>query len=411
MVRSSQQGSWISRMKWLTQALIISGTLNIGLLSTFIYFVFKDKQKTLNLHLGNLPTHKAPVTHLSLLGSYSVLPYQELIVRLENADPVEEGLCKRDLALSCLVAFHHFNLDQAIGSALLQKRILQLTHTAGQETIDIPVFPGLTDSQFRAILHYAKTEKWPFTPEGLFYEITRCLPSPDPSLIEAFALSSEYHAVDILFAKTGLDLSRDQIIALIAEGRWSFLSQLCREQRSALDLSIEKRRSFLLQYLDHRSAVAAHLLLDHDPEFVCKRLGDSQILILLDLCEEKASALERIAKELLTAPRTDVVRSKAASLLYILAGESLPEPFDHSTAVHRFFPQREPLQVSAAVEAIPPVEPPKIMHKVHVVEPGDNLWKIARKYRVSIEEIKRLNEMDTERLRPGKQLKIPERKS
>ena len=36
-----------SRAKWLTQALIISGTFNIGLISTFVYFVLKDKQEAL----------------------------------------------------------------------------------------------------------------------------------------------------------------------------------------------------------------------------------------------------------------------------------------------------------------------------------------------------------------------------
>lgn len=44
---------------------------------------------------------------------------------------------------------------------------------------------------------------------------------------------------------------------------------------------------------------------------------------------------------------------------------------------------------------------------MHVIEPGDNLWKIARKYKVSVEEIKRVNHLETEKLRPGKQLEIP----
>lgn len=48
MTRPSEN-PWIRRTKWLTQALIISGTLNIGLLATFIYFVIQDKQQSFSI--------------------------------------------------------------------------------------------------------------------------------------------------------------------------------------------------------------------------------------------------------------------------------------------------------------------------------------------------------------------------
>ena len=47
MLPRSTDNPWASRAKWLTQALIISGTLNIGLIATFVYFVLKDKQASL----------------------------------------------------------------------------------------------------------------------------------------------------------------------------------------------------------------------------------------------------------------------------------------------------------------------------------------------------------------------------
>ena len=120
-----------------------------------------------------------------LLRSYSLLPYQELLLRLENRDHIEEGLSKRDLALACLVAFHHFNLDKALGGLPLQKRTLPFTNNEGQETIDIPVFPGLTDDQFHAILHYAKTGKMaPHQPRPLLR--TQAHIPNDPSLLDAF---------------------------------------------------------------------------------------------------------------------------------------------------------------------------------------------------------------------------------
>ena len=267
----------MSRTKWLTQALIISGTLNIGFVSTFVYFVLKEKQEVLGIQAisRSLP-NQAPPSNLSLLRSYFFLPYQELLLHLENPDSLEDGLSRRDLALGCLVAFHHFNLGQALGTLPLQKRTLQFTNSEGQETIDIPIFPGLADSQFQAIVHYAKTEKWPLTAQGLFYEIKRYPASCDPSLLEAFSLSSEYEAVDVLLTKTGLSLTPSEVIALIAEGEWASLSDLCAQQRLKLDLTPERRRAYLLQSLSQGSKVAAKLLLDHDLEYVCRRLTDGQ---------------------------------------------------------------------------------------------------------------------------------------
>src|SRR5579871_1376130 len=176
-----QDNPWSRRNKWLTQALIISGTLNIGLIATFAYFVMKDKQETLAIELKPaLKEISTPESNSHLLRSYSLLPYQELLLRLESKELIEEGLTKRDLSLACLVAFHHFNLDKALGGLPLQKRSIPFTNSEGQETLDISVFPGLADYQFQAILQYAKTEKWPLTSQGLFYELKRSPLPRDP---------------------------------------------------------------------------------------------------------------------------------------------------------------------------------------------------------------------------------------
>ncbi len=409
---------WARRTKWLTQALIISGTLNIGLIATFAYFVLKEKQQTLAIELK--PASKetsTPATNSQLLRSYSLLPYQELLLRLENKDLIEEGLTKRDLGLACLVAFHHFNLDKALGGLPLQKRAIPFTNNDGQETIDVPVFPGLADYQFQAILQYAKTEKWPLTSQGLFYELKRS-PSPrDLSLLDTFYLSPEYHAVYTLLTKTGINITREQIIDFVCDGEWKTLSDFTQQQRNSLDLSPDRRRLMLLEYLNNHSKLAAKILLDADLDFISKRLDDAQILTILDLYPDKSPTLENFAKELLSSPRTDAVRKHAASILFALAGEPLPEPYNHQLAIQRFLPQLATKAIEQAppaiitptkapVSATPPAKPKK---KLHTVEPGDNLWKIARRYHVSVEEIMRLNHMDTEKLRLGKQLEIPEK--
>ena len=48
MRATSENSPWIIRTKKLTQALIVSGTLNVSLLGTFFYFVIKDKNDSLS---------------------------------------------------------------------------------------------------------------------------------------------------------------------------------------------------------------------------------------------------------------------------------------------------------------------------------------------------------------------------
>ncbi len=52
-----------------------------------------------------------------------------------------------------------------------------------------------------------------------------------------------------------------------------------------------------------------------------------------------------------------------------------------------------------------------VKKRVHTIEAGDSLWKIARKYHVTVEEIMKVNNLESERLRLGRQLEIPEKKN
>ncbi|MES2122738.1 MAG: LysM peptidoglycan-binding domain-containing protein [Chlamydiota bacterium] len=404
MQSETSQNLWIQRTKWLTQALIISGALNIGFLATFVYFTLKQKQHSLAIEGKPLSRDNPLVqeTNAKLLRAYSLLPFQELLLRLDHKELAEEGLARRDISLACLVAFHHFNLEKALGGISPQKRTIPFSNTDGQETIEVPVFPGLTDAQFLAISHFAKTEKWPLTTQGLFYEIQRS--AADPTLFEAFYLAPEFHAVSLLFSKTGLHLQSEQIVDLLSEGDWKTLSQYTLQQRIALDLSPERRQAFLLDYLNQNSPLAAKLLLESDPEFCAKRLSDAHILTLLDLCSDKKPALETFCKELLTSPRTDAVCKRAALTLYAFSGETPPEPYEHALALQRFHPP-----VIATVQAaLPEASPAKAKKRYHTIQSGDNLWKIARKYQVRVDDIMRVNHLETEKLRPGKQLEIPD---
>jgi len=75
------------------------------------------------------------------------------------------------------------------------------------------------------------------------------------------------------------------------------------------------------------------------------------------------------------------------------------------TAINDFF---------LVIDGLPPerVEQPKKprqKYETYVVRKGDSLYKIGRRYRISYERIKKLNQLKSDRLRPGQELKIPQR--
>ena len=142
------------------------------------------------------------------------------------------------------------------------------------------------------------------------------------------------------------------------------------------------------------------------------------LVFFLSLITKQKTALETIAKDILISPRSDEIRKKSASILYDLASESFPEGYQHQEAVKRFCP--EVLLKAAMPTALPAPstvtitkvsEPFSIKEvsktTVHVIQQGDSLWKISRKYKVTVDSIKNLNQLETDKLKVGKSLQIP----
>jgi len=415
----SFEHTWIRRVKWLTQALIVSVTLNAGLIATFVTWILKEQETAVSLELKP-KEHTAATPELTneqLLRAYSILSFPELQLRLEDTELIENGFTKRDLALACLAAFHHVNVERALGPIKEQKRHLVFTNQEGGEKIDLPLFAGLEDYQYAAVIHYLKTEKWPFTSQGLFFEIQRSSYPKDPSLLEAFYLTDEFLTVLALFTKTGVSIDKQKLVQLLAEGKWNTLAEFTTKQKEQLDLSCEKRRVFLASYLTHHSKEAAELLLQYDREFALKRLDDAHTLLILDLLKDTAVLLEPFAKELLLSPRGSAVWKQAATFLYGLTGEVPLEPYDHIATLRKFCPDKlQQVHAANAAKIAPLSAKPtasikeKGKKKTHVVQEGESLWKIAKKYKVSVEALMQCNHLESEKLRVGKELEIPQGK-
>jgi len=400
----------MQRVRSLTQLLLLSVALNIGLVATFIYFAAKEKTGTIAVQSKPSPSaemSQAVQTIESVLRNFSTGSFSELLSLLQNKEHVEEGCLKRDLALGCLVTFHHLAIDRALGG-LIPETYGILFVTNDHENIDLKVFRGLTDEQFNAVVQFAKTEQWPFTSKGLFFEIKRSQKPRNSSLLEAFYLTSEFYAVSMLIGRSGLHIEKEVLVDMLAEGDWKILEDFSQEQKKTQDLSVTRRRSLLLQYCSSRSKTAARILIESDLEFALKRLDDSQVLTILEILSERSAAYERFLKEILRSPRTDIVRKKAAVHLYTFVKEPIPEPFDEKAALKRFAAEGRIVEQKAQASSSQII--PKAKHRrVHLVQEGDSLWKIAKRYHVSIEAIIKLNRLETDKLRLGQKLEIPDR--
>lgn len=384
----------LRKLRILTICLILSGALNIGL---FVCTVLPNKEEPPSYLAGPL-AEKMSSEDSSMspfLLQMTKRSFHELVSYLTNHDPVGHGYLKRDMAVAALVAFHHFNLEKALGDSHLQRRMVAF---GGGPKIEL--FPGLSEEQFDAIIRFAYEEKWPLTAEGIF-KLLKKWPSPrETTLVQAFLITPEFCALQALFQRVDHYKETAPLIDLVCEGNWETLRRFAQEQSELLDLSIEKRRSLLISYLGQKSETAARLLLQLDFAFVAKRMEDPMLLDLLSLCQHKTADAERLCRELLKSPRTDEVWALAAKLLYLYAGEDVPSPFELKTAIGRFGIK--------SVQTPAPLPAPVVKtQRYHTVKEGENLWKIARQYNVKVDELIRVNAIEKERLYPGMTLKVP----
>ncbi len=409
------QPQWEKKSRFLTQLLIWSGAINIGLLSSLVYLVLRDRPETISFDLRPVAVSKViQVTNQEILSQFSTLSWGELVGQLENIDLVEEGYKKRDLALASLVAFHGFDIERALQGSSIQKRGVALARKEGPEEINLILYPGLTEDQFSAIERFIQTEKFPFTALGLFYELQHSTAPRDPTLLEAFYLTPEFNSIFTLCQRTGVNLPREFLIEMVAQGDWKTLHQFTEEQNQALDLTPDRLKKLLVSYVKFRSTLAAKILLQWDREFILKRLDDRDLIAFIDLFKEPSTQLKDLLKELITSSRSDIVWRKAAGQLYAFAQLPMPDPYDHRVTLAAFAGIPLPPQAAAPTPvptAVPAITPAKKEEMRHTIAHGENLWKIARKYKVSVEALRKANKLESDKLREGKTLIIPQDQS
>lgn len=445
----SQELFFRKRCKRLGYALGLSCFLNVSLLAFGLYewqeagfsFLaassFRPQKSKLYRQSGkDLPTLT------QVLRELEALEYESVVEALASDANVAEGYKRQHLALSVLAHKHHFDVRRALGSEVPVRRLFRYM-SQNDESSEIILYPDVSALELAAVAEFAKNEKWPFTPEGLY---VRYKQEQNPELKDALMQTNEYRCVELLLLRKA-GISKDEVFDFVMCIDYAHIKNLYHEMVKAQDFSAEVRRGFLLSALPE----SASLLFKTDSRFCIHSLGDNQAKMLLAALAKSPDSAQKYALALLEGPRSKAVWDAAIQVLCVELQldaatqnrHQLLERFGRikpqiaqitpkQAAVKQAPPKIEakpaplPSLAKAAPKATlnrPPAKPlaskvkaanaPKPQAKakqyeiVHVVQAGDTLWHLSKRYGVDVETIKKHNKLTSDALKPGSTLRIP----
>lgn len=404
-MRSSFENPWIRKNRVLTQILICSVAVNIGLaLTLFVGRGIFQKEARVKV-VGNL---ELPQVVADGVQRFFVKNFDELVSDLKDDTLIYDGYKIRDFALSCLVHFHYFDLEKAIGKACQEIRKMSFMNQVGGEVFTIDLFPELEAFHFDLIEQFIKSTSWPLTNAGLYVELKSRKDVPQ-SLKETMFALKPFQKITHAFYRYSGDvtpggITHDDILALLLDGDIDLFTKVCE----TIECTPESIREMLLSYLHVGSKKAVELLLIYDADHVLHKLDDVDLKQMVALVQERSFVNFLFLKKLLCTFRSDALKKMAGMKLYELEGESIPEVYDHEVALKRFIPF---LFNASKEEVLPPKkkEPTifKAEQKVHIVQEGESLWRLSKQYDVDLEELKTVNGIADNSLWVGQRLRIP----
>jgi LysM repeat protein len=382
------------------------------------------------------------------------LSFDTLIGLLDDKTPVSDGYKKQDIALSALVTLHHIHLERAVGTMAIQKRIVKV------DGKNFRLTPGLTHEEFSLISSFIAKEEWPFTFEGLHAKL-----QAEPELFSLKMACIQTRQYQYLLAALIQDakISQDQAHQLILASDFATLTQfaqLTEKQAGKVDHAI--RRGFLVKLLPNHPQLIVPLLVTMDMDYAVHSLDDTLTILILQNLQEHPKLRQEYALGLLVSPRSDAVWNEAVVHLCELTKLD-SEKENRSTLLNRFgivktkaskkvdpvVAKKEVENTVAAKKPAPVIKKPDLIaakpqlqgaakpktaatakttikpHSttakpqtvkkpqkalaeiVHVVKSGDNLWALSRRYKVDVQTIKRRNNLHSDALKPGTELRIP----
>lgn len=364
------EGHVSKRSRPLVHALIISVALNLGLLATFITFIIKEKKvetllqaKTASKRVGKRASLSQ--SNGAVLEAFEKLSFAELIQLLRNEEVLEQGYRKRDLALSCLVAYHHFDLQRALPGMEFQKRAF--SYSKPEKNIEL--FPGLDEERFQVIHYFARAEMWPLTSEGLYEEMKHRRENIPSSLMEAFFLSKEFFAIERAFSRLPFVFKRETLLSLLLEGSWKLIERTVAETVSHPTGEIQNIGQFLSGF--ENSKLAGYLLVALDPDHPYLRFSDEKLESFIGLLDQQTAEVELFLNRIATSARSDHIRELAKA------------------------------RIQSWVKEV------RISSQEYVVQKGDSLWGVSRHFDISMDKIREANQLQSDVLTPGQRLQIP----
>lgn len=396
--------------------LFLSGLMNIVFVSHFFYSIMRERppipyfeQKPANLKEQQTP-FAIDHSNQEMIRRFKMESQEVLIAKLSDTEYVENGYRVCDLSLACLVAFHHFDLSRALLDDEQPRQIRYISYSLKRDgkPSKVPVYAGLSDKQFKSIIEFAKRERFPMTPKGLFLNLKTPKGRENLFLVDAFYLTPEFASVATLFSRSDVRVEKQEILNVLLDGSFSMLSQFAEQQKQSQDLSSARRQYFLLEYIKHQSRFAAYLLLKTDGPQIVRKFDDAHIKMILSLLKDKTKDSCKFALTCLTSPRGDSVWELAAKRLYEYAGEVFPEKFDHGTALSKFLPDYIGFKPHPKPHSELPLKlKEELPRTFYIVQEGDSLWKISRKFDIDIDLLKKHNALSSDVLKPGTSLSIP----
>ncbi len=374
------------KYRWLLQTVILSATLNVVLVGLFFYFLILGNP----LHFCFQPKEdvrieKTPLSE-AFLGGLQALSFDHLVEILTDQRIVEQGYRVCDFAAAALATFYDFDIQRALGKRQLPMRKWEFDETT------FTLYPGLNEGDFDTLITFARTEIYPFTNKGLLQKIEAN--ERDAQLLSYFCHSKEFILLERLFARTELPITKGTLLGMVREGGAQRFEDFYADQEQICDFSAPARQQLLINYMEGGSKTAAYLLLISDSEYALSHLEDSRIELMLDLLDVKTEEADHFVRQLVDSPRGDAVHKRAFQRLAEYCGDEV---------VGRYVPRPSIGELRPAFRESPPAAPNP---STHLVQPGESLWIIAKKYNVSIEHLMEVNHLQSTVIQSGKTLKI-----
>lgn len=250
----------MQKNRWIAQILILSATLNVVLLSIFFYFVVCDNP----LHFAYRPKEElifdVPPLDSALLNELRFASFEELVERLVDERKIPEGHRVQDLALGILAASHDFDVARGLGKVAVAKRQWKW------EEGSMVLFVGLKKEDFVSLQAFARSEKWPLTPKGLYTCIQlQGIANCDPELVSFFCHTTPFLFLETLLARSERPIPKRKVLELALECGWDKINFYLEAQLAESDFSPQLRETFLLDAINAGSKTALALLSRIDP--------------------------------------------------------------------------------------------------------------------------------------------------